>query len=511
MTDHATLGEDPDRPDVLISGALHGDEQVGPVTTIELARWLIQRYDTDEWARRLVQTRRLLLVPMTNAWGCANRRRDELNRDPNRDFPYEQKPAACMTTITARTVNELYRHHLLQLALTFHGGMQAIGFNWGSFNYYKVKPSRSPDDVAIRAMAQRLSSYAGSGHVPLNRAYPYNTMNDLVYPVHGGMEDWGYGASWDTDSVKGCEPTSFGGYPKASTQGYHTSTVRSVVFLIEASDHKTPAESELGHAEAVLHPGTLGDGHVPRNMRLSLAAIDMVAPHVQLLPPSVTLSRDGGGAACLQMQWRVWGAIKVDRTLPLVMVASRGEPRWQPAGAAQAGDGVWAKEGPQFERGAAHAPLEMTREVREGRFGACAELPANVSGTVHVAVSATVDSNWAHTPTQAYSPSRATTPQSHIANARGNVGWSHEANGRKVRGRRAWISPQLIELELRDGALSRPPRLVTASAAMLLSLAQAGSRSKKRHARRRRLAQQWPRDQSNYIAQHWLPSARGDN
>jgi hypothetical protein len=28
---------------------------VGPVTTIELARWLIQRYDTDEWARRLVQ------------------------------------------------------------------------------------------------------------------------------------------------------------------------------------------------------------------------------------------------------------------------------------------------------------------------------------------------------------------------------------------------------------------------------------------------------------------------
>ena len=90
MTDHATLGEEPERPDVLISGALHGDEQVGPVTTIELARWLIQRYDTDEWARRLVQTRRLLLVPMTNAWGCANRRRDELNRDPNRDFPYEQ-------------------------------------------------------------------------------------------------------------------------------------------------------------------------------------------------------------------------------------------------------------------------------------------------------------------------------------------------------------------------------------------------------------------------------------
>ena len=75
------------------------------------------------------------------------------------------------------------------------------------------------------------------------------------------------------------------------------------------------------------------------------------------------------------------------------------------------GDGVWAKEGPQFERGAAHAPLELTREVRQGRFGACAALPAHVNGTVHVAVSATVDGSWSHTPSQAYSPSRATTPQ----------------------------------------------------------------------------------------------------
>ena len=69
----------------------------------------------------------------------------------------------------------------------------------------------------------------------------------------------------------------------------------------------------------MLHPGTSGDGHVPRNMRLALAAIDMVAPHVQLLPPSATLSRDGD-SDCLQIQWRVWGAVKVDRTLPLVMV-----------------------------------------------------------------------------------------------------------------------------------------------------------------------------------------------
>ena len=106
----------PERPDVLISGALHGDERVGPLATLELARWLLGNYATNEWARRLIHTRRLLLVPMANAVGYARRSRYELDHDPNRDFPFQQAPSRCMTTIAARSINELFRHHLVQLA-----------------------------------------------------------------------------------------------------------------------------------------------------------------------------------------------------------------------------------------------------------------------------------------------------------------------------------------------------------------------------------------------------------
>jgi hypothetical protein len=74
--------------------------------------------------RRLVDTRTVLISPMTNAVGSAQRTRTELGIDPNRDFPFDQSPRACMQTVTARTVNELYRSHLLQLVITFHGGMQ---------------------------------------------------------------------------------------------------------------------------------------------------------------------------------------------------------------------------------------------------------------------------------------------------------------------------------------------------------------------------------------------------
>ena len=123
--------------------------------------------------------------------------REEDGLDPNRDFPYRQRPNQCMTTITVRTssrtskvrehtwasvgrregrgalacpaarsrvgfstrafffqksrqaraLNELWREHLFQLALTFHGGMESITYEWGSFNHPRGK-DKSPDDTA---------------------------------------------------------------------------------------------------------------------------------------------------------------------------------------------------------------------------------------------------------------------------------------------------------------------------------------------------------------------------
>ena len=83
VTHQASLSRNAERPDVLVSGALHGDERVGPLATLELARWLLLRYERDAWARRLVHTRRLLLVPAANAVGYHRGLRNELENDPS--------------------------------------------------------------------------------------------------------------------------------------------------------------------------------------------------------------------------------------------------------------------------------------------------------------------------------------------------------------------------------------------------------------------------------------------
>ena len=57
-------------------------------------------------------------MPNANALGYFENVREENGIDPNRDFPYGKDPAECMQTTAARAINEIYRAHLFQLAIT---------------------------------------------------------------------------------------------------------------------------------------------------------------------------------------------------------------------------------------------------------------------------------------------------------------------------------------------------------------------------------------------------------
>jgi len=126
----------PTTPQVLVSGALHGNEQVGAVVCIELAEMLLKGHETGEpWATRLLNTRGVVIIPTPNAVGYHNNQRGERsswgNFDPNRDFGFDQMESICMQTVAAMSLSELYKEYLFQIAVTFHGGDNMIGFAWG--------------------------------------------------------------------------------------------------------------------------------------------------------------------------------------------------------------------------------------------------------------------------------------------------------------------------------------------------------------------------------------------
>lgn len=214
-------------PEVFLSGELHGDERVGPTAVMEAATLLLEaaaceakprRYDSDtskhsfndkntdwstqlrtakqcrrdldasgtddvhrKWLARLVSTRRIVIVPTTNALGYFQHRREENGHDPNRDFPYDiQQPTECMKTIAGRTANEIFRDHMFQLSLTFHGGMEVVGYEWGAPTWLN---HLSPDDEAEKTIGAAYSQYGGG--FKQSKPYDFGTMNDLVYYVRG--------------------------------------------------------------------------------------------------------------------------------------------------------------------------------------------------------------------------------------------------------------------------------------------------------------------------------------
>ena len=198
-------------PEVFWSGCLHGNERVGPTSVVHAAGLLLEsaacealpRRDADKdswekqlekaktcradlkekgisdvhrkWLARLVSTRRIVVVPTANALGYYQNKREENKIDPNRDFPYDLTDSSlCMRTIAGRTLNEVYQEHMFQLALTFHAGMEVVGYEWGAPTWLG---HLSPDDTAQKNVAAAYSRYGGGWQH--SKAYNYGTMNDM--------------------------------------------------------------------------------------------------------------------------------------------------------------------------------------------------------------------------------------------------------------------------------------------------------------------------------------------
>jgi hypothetical protein len=90
----------------------------------------------------------------------------------------------------------------------------------------------SPDDTAHIANVPTVGTVADG---PRAAWYENGPMNDMVYAVRGGMEDW---AASVRDPTAQCEPTTFGGYPKERL--LNNSTLRALTALVETSNKRFP-------------------------------------------------------------------------------------------------------------------------------------------------------------------------------------------------------------------------------------------------------------------------------
>ncbi len=297
---------DKDKHQIYISGSVHGDERIGPSASIELILLLLENYKTSDWINHLLNTRIIVITPMTNphgyyanireeylledatenSWTLTKDRYNLTHKDINRDFPYLVKNNECFETVGARVVNELFLDHLFSLSLSLHGGTESLTFPFGTpnhlvgnpiieMNYSQKNNGEIDSDLSSRESLideylngnfdktysdnkrKRWISYpAPDLHSFYNIASSSNTdqyamgdMSSIVYPVRGGMEDWAYSASWEGSPIitQPCKPNTYNGYSEEKTNySNYKNSMKSVMFLLEISNEKYPEQKLLG-------------------------------------------------------------------------------------------------------------------------------------------------------------------------------------------------------------------------------------------------------------------------
>ena len=177
LTDFNSSAEE--KVQVYISGALHGNERIGPQASYYLIEYLASNFGKDPYLTNLMRTRELVITPMTNAYGFSHDIREEQvvlasnnskrTFDPNRDFPYNNSANQCLNTVAGRTIYKLMVENLFVSAITFHGGINVIGYPWGSNNRVYRKRSwndmianEAPDHVALHSLGEAMLEAAGN-------------------------------------------------------------------------------------------------------------------------------------------------------------------------------------------------------------------------------------------------------------------------------------------------------------------------------------------------------------
>lgn len=174
-----------DRPQHLVVGAHHGNEQMSVDVALRFASRLIQtlRDPSSPQYAALAQST-YIVVPVLNISGFNAGRREESasaggTLDPNRDYPDPCTTDRPFVLASTRNLAEFIRREDIVAAVTVHGYIGTFTYPWGIF----TTNTATPDHRLFQSMSAQVVTVNG---------YETGTHADAIYPTAGAFEDWAY-------------------------------------------------------------------------------------------------------------------------------------------------------------------------------------------------------------------------------------------------------------------------------------------------------------------------------
>ena len=299
-----------DEPSVRLTGGVHGNEFIPCEILVRLAEYLITEYNGNSSVRNLVDSRRIVIIPLLNPDGWElgtrnNSRKVNLNRNFSDHWDVDENNAGDtpFSEAESKAFRDYCEARIFHLSATFHSGAVVVNmpFDWGD-NACPV------EDDLVQSLAL---VYSTNGTFLLTpNLMSDNTSWDINqgtvwgwdwYYIHGSLQDWSYVVTGCVDltiEVAESSPTTETGveqyfqynrdsmlaYIEAAgrgVSGYVKDTGGSVLSGVSISlvspvgDIVTRTDTN-GYYHRILQPGTYTlrfsrDGYIPQDVPVVLS------------------------------------------------------------------------------------------------------------------------------------------------------------------------------------------------------------------------------------------------
>lgn len=164
------------KPALMLTAATHGDELITTEVMLNLIDRLLDGYATNPRFASFIDNRDLYFIPVVNTDGFAEVNRYETGRDPNRSYPYPEKPSQSPTPAIGALMKFFLDHEIVG-SIDFHAYGEMIMYPW-AYTHDSIEP-----DTARRF-------HMLTGQMAETNRYAFGPISEVIYIAPGSSADY---------------------------------------------------------------------------------------------------------------------------------------------------------------------------------------------------------------------------------------------------------------------------------------------------------------------------------
>lgn len=187
-----------DKPEVLCTSTMHGDEGICATTALSFCRHLLENYGSDSYVSRLMDSIEFWVIPIMNPDGMykggnnsisGSTRTNGNSKDLNRNFPNVNGGSGTNQPEIVAMKNFFGRHHFT-LSTNLHAGNECFNYPWDTWE--RTTADNEWWRLVGAAYRDTAQYYGSSGYFDDGCS---NSANGLTngyawYSISGGQQDW---------------------------------------------------------------------------------------------------------------------------------------------------------------------------------------------------------------------------------------------------------------------------------------------------------------------------------